>query len=165
MSEKTAYMQKALHIEGFPEPKSESTPKIDLSPLPKNGKKHKAKTKGKVIPSVPAGKGIGKRTAGPRMGSVQLETMTKLACKQKAAVATSSQTKRHQAPKIKSKSELELSKALASKSNPPQPSSDAEEAAEYKDEDKEESQPAPKGKKKKLNKQTKEPIVKNKHIY
>ncbi|KAF8701466.1 hypothetical protein RHS03_06520, partial [Rhizoctonia solani] len=45
-------------------PKSESMPKIDLSPLPKNGKKRKVKTKGKVIPSVPAGKGIGKRTAG-----------------------------------------------------------------------------------------------------
>ncbi|QRW26195.1 glutamate receptor 3,4 [Rhizoctonia solani] len=147
------------------EPKSESTPKIDLSPLPKNGKKRKVETKGKVIPSVPTGKGIGKRTAGPRMGSVQLETVTKLACKQKAAVATSSQTKLCQAPKTKPKSKSELSQALASKSNPPQPSSDAEEAVEYKDEDKEESQPAPKGKKKKLNKQTKEPIVKNKHIY
>ncbi|KAF8701465.1 hypothetical protein RHS03_06521, partial [Rhizoctonia solani] len=99
------------------------------------------------------------------MGSVQLETVTKLARKQKAVVATSSQTKCCQAPKTKPKSKLELSKVLASKFNPPQPSSNAEEAVEYKDEDKEESQPVPKGKKKKLNKQTKEPIVKNKHIY
>ncbi|CAE6415117.1 unnamed protein product [Rhizoctonia solani] len=147
------------------EPESESTPEIDLSPLPKNGKKRKVETKGKVIPSVLAGKGIGKRTAGPRMGSVQLETVTKLARKQKAAVAKSSQTKRRQAPKTEPESESELSEALASKSNPPQPSSNAEEAVEHEDEDKEESQPAPKGKKKKLNKQTKEPIVKNKHIY
>ncbi|KAF8668989.1 hypothetical protein RHS04_08931 [Rhizoctonia solani] len=147
------------------EPESESTPEIDLSPLPKNGKKRKVETKGKVIPSVLAGKGIGKRTAGPRMGSVQLETVTKLARKQKAAVAKSSQTKRRQAPETEPESESELSEASASKSNPPQPSSDAEEAVEYEDEDEEESQPAPKGKKKKLNKQTKEPIVKNKHIY